>query len=55
VKDDVVVLRPAQMSRDSVIRLQRQINSVYLCYGPLHDLYHRLKQRAAESSGPTKH
>jgi hypothetical protein len=54
VKDDVVVLRPAQMPRRSVIRLQRRINSVYLSYGPLHDLYHRLK-RVFQGHEPTKH
>lgn len=54
MKDDVVVLRPAQMPRASVIRVQRWINQVYLSYGPLHDLYHRLK-RGAEGNAPAAH
>jgi hypothetical protein len=54
MNDDVVVLRPAQMPRQSVIRLQREINSIYLSYGPLHDLYHRLR-RAAHRDRPTQH
>jgi len=54
VKDDVVVLRPLRMPRDSAIRLQRKINAVHLSYGPLHDLYHRLKQQAP-SEEPTRH
>jgi hypothetical protein len=42
------------MRRHSVIRLQREINSVYLSYGPLHDLYHRLKQ-ALQRRQPATH